>query len=65
MDTSFIECLVMTLLSACVCICLPRFLTLIGSNTTSSPELSPVSLKPSRSDSSQPTDYPELTAVNN
>ncbi len=65
MDTSFIDCLVMTLFSAFICICLPRFLALIGSNTTSHPELSRVSLKPSRSESSQLKDYQELTTVNN
>lgn len=34
MDMSVIECLVMTLLSAIVCVSLPRVLTLIGSNNT-------------------------------
>lgn len=34
MDMSVIECLVMTLLSAVICVSLPRVLTLIGSNTT-------------------------------
>lgn len=63
MDMGIIDCLVMTLFSAVVCICLPRTLTLIGSNLSIS-KLNSVSLKSSISDSPQSTDYPELTTVN-
>lgn len=63
MDTSYIDSLVMTLLSAFICICLPRVLALIGSNISSS-KLKGISLKAS-SASSQSIDYPKLTTVNN
>lgn len=64
MDTSFIDCLVMTVFSALICICLPRVSTLIRSNL-SILKLNSVSLKSSISDSPQSTDYPKLTTVNN
>jgi len=34
MDMSLIECLLMTVVSTVVCLCLPRLLTSVGSNLT-------------------------------
>jgi hypothetical protein len=66
MDASFFDSLAMTLFSAVVCIGFPRVLNIIGSNTfLKSFRLGSAALKSAKSDSSQPTAYPELTTVNN
>lgn len=62
MDTSLIDCLVMTLFSAVACFSFPRVLTLLGSSIASKSEQ--ISSK-NQSDSLQPTGYPELTTANN
>jgi len=64
MDTSFLDCLVMTLFSAVACISFPRVLTLIGSSTAFKSQ-QVADANQSASDSSQPRAYPELTTVNN
>lgn len=65
MDTSFIDCLVMTLFSAVACISFPRVLTLISSSIAAKTQELSATKQLATSDSSQSVAYPELTIVNN
>lgn len=65
MDTSLMDCLVMTLFSAVACISFPRVLTLIGSSAAFKSQPVAGANQSAKSDLSQPMAYPELTTVNN